>query len=184
MAEKRIEITQGLCRQVQLLIKGGASNKEAGEITGTSAATVSRIRSANYDAFKYQQNTEARRGYKLPVHHGGTFHKWVHTDEGMKCIEVRAEDLVKNDLQEEKKEDQVPGQLRMFIPGENQPPVPLIDENKLMRFLAGKMEQQAAKQDELMRELGRELGGMLIDIIKKLDKINDNLCQIMRRMDK
>ena len=83
-------------------------------------------------------------------------------------------------LEQIRQQDQVPGQLRMFIPGENQPPVPLIDENKLMRFLAGKMEQQ----DELMRELGRELGGMLIDIIKKLDKINDNLCQILRRMDK
>lgn len=169
MAEKRIEITQALCRQVQLLIKGGASNKEAGQITGTSAATVSRIRSADYDAAKYQQNTEARRA------------KVFEMEKAENLADI-GEQEVKRMVQQAC--DQVPGQIRMFLPGDGQPPVPLIDENKLMRFLAGKMEQQAAKQDEILRELMRELGEMLIDMIKKLDKINDNLCQVLRKLDR
>ena len=160
MADKKVEITQDMCRQAQLMIKGGATNKEAASLLGVSPATVSRIRSANYDLFKYQQNTEARRSYKLPAQHGGTFHKWVYTAEGMKFIEVKAEELVKNDLQEEKKDDQVPGQMEMDLP--TYPQIKETDMNKLMRFLAGKIGE----------------------ITTKLDKLNDNLCQILRRMDK
>ena len=137
MSEKRVEITNVLCRQVQLLIKGGATNKEAGSLVGVSAATVSRIRTANYDPFKYQQNTEARRK-----------------------LEVEVADAMDYISQEEQKdEDQVPGQMKMDLPEEEKETT---DQTKMMRFLAAKIGE----------------------VTTKLDKLNDNLCKILRRMDK
>lgn len=149
MSEKRVEITNVLCRKVQLLIKGGATNKEAGELVGVSAATVSRIRTANYDPFKYQQNTEARRKEEI---------EYKLTDPGLPKLER----FVHTDEYAEKEHEQVPGQMTMFMPAGGGEPMPVVDENKLMRFLAGKIGE----------------------VTTKLDKLNDNLCQILRRMDK
>ena len=164
MSEKRVEITNVLCRQVQLLIKGGATNKEAGYLVGVSAATVSRIRTANYDPFKYQQNTEARR--KL--------------EEKEEAKVADAMDYLSPE--EQKDEDQVPGQLSMDL----QPTYPQVKEtdlNKLMRFLAGKMDplgKQMDRHEGYILDMAQGICGLGM----KLDKINDNLCQILRRMDK
>lgn len=136
MADKKVEITQDMCRQAQLMIKGGATNKEAASFLGVSPATVSRIRSANYDLFKYLQNTDERR-----------------IKENDKKTDKRIAEAVAN--------YQVPGQMAMVLPEEKEQQAPA-DENKMMRFLAGKIG----------------------DITTKLDKLNDNLCQILRRMDK
>lgn len=148
MAEKkRKEITQALCRQVQLLIKGGASNREAGEITGTSAATVSRIRTAEYDAYKYHLNNTKRNEEEKKQANIQQDQETCATDPG--------------DMQPAE-DNQVPGQIKMFFPGEGKEPYPIYDENKIMRFLAGKMGE----------------------VTSKLDKLNDNLCQILRRLDR
>ena len=154
MAEKRIEITNTLCRQVQLLIKGGATNKEAGELVGVSAATVSRIRTANYDPFKYQQNTEARRKGEEQQTEDAVTKYFMQKEE-------RFGQPIVPPYIEERKPDQIPGQMAMFIPAGGGEPMPVVDENKLMRFLAGKIGE----------------------VTTKLDKLNDNLCQILRRMD-
>ena len=135
MADKKVEITQDMCRQVQLMIKGGATNKEAASFLGVSPATVSRIRSANYDLFKYLQNTDERR-----------------IKENDKKADKRIAEALAN--------YQVPGQMAMVLPEEKEQQAPA-DENKMMRFLAGKIGE----------------------ITTKLDKLNDNLCQILRRMD-
>lgn len=135
MADKKVEITQDMCRQAQLMIKGGATNKEAASFLGVSPATVSRIRSANYDLFKYLQNTDERR-----------------IKENDKKTDKRIAEAVAS--------DQVPGQMAMVLPAEKEQQAPA-DENKMMRFLAGKIGE----------------------ITTKLDKLNDNMCQILRKMD-
>ena len=153
MADKKVEITNEMCRQAQLLIKGGATNKEAASFLGVSPATVSRIRSANYDLFKYLQNTDERRirekdkkadnliteYFKQKVRHYGPPKIPPYLEEG----------------------GEVPGQVVMELPEEKEQQAPA-DDNKMIRFLAGKIGE----------------------ITTKLDKLNDNLCQILRRMDK
>ena len=157
MADKRIEVTQEMCRQVQLLIKGGATNKEAGRFVGVSASTVSRIRTANYDAVKYQQHTEARRaaesGMRLVP---DVFTKEVA--ENMPVPTYKDDGSGKAELTL----DQVPGQIKMLFPGEGKEPQVLVDENKMMRFLAAKIGE----------------------VTTKLDKINDTISQILRRLDR
>ena len=57
---KKVAITQDLCRMVELMLKGGAQQKEVGERLGISKATVSRIKTAGYDAEQYRKNTTER----------------------------------------------------------------------------------------------------------------------------
>ena len=131
---KKVAITQDLCRMVELMLKGGAQQKEVGERLGISKATVSRIKTAGYDAEQYRKNTTER---------------------------VEKENLAEGEQVEEQAEEQVPGQMKMELPL----PVMMDAEDlqtKLMRFQAGQVEK----------------------VLAKLEKINDNLCQILRKMDR
>ena len=58
---RKVVIDQALCRKVELLVKGGAKHSEVGSICGISSATVSRIRTAGFNAEKFQRNNDIRR---------------------------------------------------------------------------------------------------------------------------
>lgn len=161
MAEKRKDITQEICDQVKFLIKGGATNRKAGRFVGLSATTVSRIRTADYNAEQYRKNNEIRNAEekKEAGEYGCVYTGECELPEqGIMLTEEGP--VIREELQVTG--DQVPGQMKMFFQGEGKPPIPIVDETKLMRFLAGKTGE----------------------ITTKLDKINDNLCQILRRLDK
>ena len=156
---KKVAITQDLCRMVELMLKGGAQQKEVGERLGISKATVSRIKTAGYDAEQYRKNTTERvekenqaeateeekqiQGIRYPL----TVEK-VEMSEGGVSVTAR------------QAEEQVPGQMKMELP------LPATTDaedmqTKLMRFQAGQVQK----------------------ILAKLEKINDNLSQILRKMD-
>lgn len=156
---KKVAITQDLCRMVELMLKGGAQQKEVGERLGISKATVSRIKTAGYDAEQYRKNTTERvekenlaemteeekqiLGIRYPL----TVEK-VEMSEGGISVTAR------------QAEEQVEGQMEMELPL----PVTITAEDlqvKLMRFQAAQVEK----------------------ILAKLEKINDNLCQILRKAD-
>ena len=59
MAE-RMEVTQELCRKVQIML-GGAKAAEVADLLGISKSTVSRIKAAEFDAVKYAVNLNIRR---------------------------------------------------------------------------------------------------------------------------
>ena len=132
---KKVAITQDLCRMVELMLKGGAQQKEVGERLGISKATVSRIKTADYDAEQYRKNTTERV-------------EKVEMSEGGGSVTAR------------QAEERVEGQMEMELPL----PVTITAEDlqvKLMRFQAAQVEK----------------------ILAKLEKINDNLCQILRKAD-
>ena len=156
---KKVAITQDLCRMVELMLKGGAQQKEVGERLGISKATVSRIKTAGYDAEQYRKNTTERvekenmaelteeekqiLGIRYPL----TVEK-VEMSEGGASVTAR------------QAEERVEGQMEMELPL----PVTITAEDlqvKLMRFQAAQVEK----------------------ILAKLEKINDNLCQILRKAD-
>ena len=156
---KKVAITQDLCRMVELMLKGGAQQKEVGERLGISKATVSRIKTAGYDAEQYRKNTTERvekenmaelteeekqiLGIRYPL----TVEK-VEMSEGGASVTAR------------QAEERVEGQMEMELPL----PVTITAEDlqvKLMRFQAAQVEK----------------------ILAKLEKINDNLSQILRKMD-
>ena len=60
MKKERIVIDEALCRMVELMLKGGANRKEIRERLGVSSATISRIKTAGFNAAKYAENTARR----------------------------------------------------------------------------------------------------------------------------
>ena len=163
---KKVAITQDLCRMVELMLKGGAQQKEVGERLGISKATVSRIKTAGYDAEQYRKNTTERvekenlaeETVSIPLAPG----KVLRVDQNADGITVT-----------EMEEEQVPGQICMDLqPAEEQKPAEEHDaedlQTKMMRFLGGKF-GGVEKAEGL--------------IVEKLDKIIDYLAQIMRKMD-
>ena len=152
---KKVAITQDLCRMVELMMKGGAKPQEIGERLGISKTTVSRIKTAGYDAEQYRKNTTER------------VEKENQADKAAEEIQfpLKVEHVVMTDGGIEivctKPEEQVPGQISMDLqPAEEQKPE-MSDQVKLMRFQAAQVEK----------------------ITSKLDKLIDYMAQILRKLD-
>lgn len=160
---KKVAITQDLCRMVELMLKGGAQQKEVGERLGISKATVSRIKTAGYDSEQYRKNTtervekENQAEVSIPLVPG----KVLRVDQNANGITVT-----------EMEEEQVPGQICMDLqPAEEQKPE-MSDQTKLMRFLAGKF-----------NEVDTTVQVTQAEILLHIGKIEDYLAQILRKMD-
>lgn len=160
---KKVAITQDLCRMVELMLKGGAKQKEVGERLGISKATVSRIKTAGYDAEQYRKNTtervekENQAEVSIPLVPG----KVLRVDQNANGITVT-----------ETEEEQVPGQICMDLqPAEEQKPE-MSDQTKLMRF-------QASQVDKIIGQMMVNVDALLM----KLDRLNDTMSMILRKMD-
>ena len=127
---KRTQITEQICKQAQLMRRGGANQTEIGKLLGINPCTVSRLEAAGFDMTTYQENRKARR---------------------------EKEQARKQEPEEPKAEEQVPGQMEMDLTPK---PAEMSDQVKMMRFIAGQV-------DKLYMEL---------------EKINDTMCQILRMM--
>ena len=150
--KERAIITPVLIRQVQLMLAGGATGKEAAEITGTSEGTISRIKKAGFDYDTFVKNTEARR----------------------KTAEVPEKKLEQLELQggvdyQVQVNEQLAGQMKMDLPEEK---TELSDTVKMMRFLGGKLGTIEGKIEFL------NVTAALIN--ENLGKICDYLGQILR----
>lgn len=137
---KRTIVDQKMCDMVRMMMAGKPKIKTVADMLGVGASTIQRIQAAGFDAQKYKQLTGER-----------------------KAKERQDKEPAAEDNQE------LPGQIKMFFPEGGGAPVQMMDESKLIRFLAGKI--------DLLSQFLAELGA-------KLDKIIDNQAQILRRMDK
>lgn len=159
MSKERMMITQGLCDHVQILLKGGASMKKAGEMVGISQSTVSRIQAAEFSASLYEERNTERRAKeqqkrKLEEKKAEVFEKLNEKFPDMKPAEGQ----------------QVPGQMKMNLPEVKQynpdsgkfEPYTVKDINTMMRF-------QAAMTDK---------------ILMKLDQLNDTMSMVLRAVRK
>ena len=160
---KKVAITQDLCRMVELMLKGGAQQKEVGERLGISKATVSRIKTAGYDAEQYRKNTtervekENQAEVSIPLVPG----KVLRVDQNANGITVT-----------EMEEEQVPGQICMDLQQAEEQKPEMREQTKLMRFLAGKFGDEYELISACMGSLTHHLV-----------KIEDYLAQILRKMD-
>ena len=162
---KKVAITQDLCRMVELMLKGGAKQKEVGERLGISKATVSRIKTAGYDAEQYRKNTtervekenqaEEEEKIRFPL----TVEKVEATEDGISVV-ARQE------------EEQVPGQICMNLQPAEEQKQEMSDQTKLMRFIAGQVDKRERNAQIYTGE-----------IITHMAKIEDYLAQILRKMD-
>ena len=109
-AKKNRPITEEVCRQLQLMMAGGADGKEAARLVGISQGRASRIKKANFDLATYRENDRRER---------------------------EEEKRRKEQPAEEQAEEQVPGQIAMDLTPAEEKEETLGDmQTKMMRFQA------------------------------------------------
>ena len=163
--KERTIITPVLIRQVQLMLAGGATGKEAAEITGTSEGTISRIKKAGFDYDTFVKNTEARRKKMEEAF-----------DEMNRQFPEMAPQPEQLELQggvdyQVKVNEELPGQIGMDLQPEK--PAEMSDQVKLMRFLAGRFD---------LIEKSQALGVAMIN--ENLVKINENMVKATMSIDR
>lgn len=189
--KERTIITPVLIRQVQLMLAGGATGKEAAEITGTSEGTISRIKKAGFDYDTFVKNTEARRktaeapqwntlGFPMKVE------KVEETEDGLKITARQPEQL---ELQggvdyQMKVNEELPGQIGMDLQPEK--PAEMSDQVKMMRLIASqadKIVNQEKMNEHVQKDIWKKLDEMLLMEARILDMLirnHDSLGQVLR----
>ena len=136
---KRTNVTEELCRAVQLMMAGNPDQKEVARLLGTSATTVSRIKAAGFDYQTFLKNTELRKIEQQTVKAEAAVEKINAEIDKVRAAEAQT----------------VPGQIRMEIPEkplEAEKPE-MSDQVKMMRFIAGQV-------DRIVKALGEVLAAV------------------------
>ena len=118
---KKVQVTDQICKQAQLMRRGGANQTEIGKLLGMNPCTISRIEKAGFNYEKYMEN---RRMAK---------------EKEKKAKEQPQE--------QEPAEEQVPGQIEMELIAAK--PAEMSDQVKLMRFQAGQIDKVVLKLDHI-----------------------------------
>lgn len=132
---KRTNVTEELCRAVQLMMAGNPDQKEVARLLGTSATTVSRIKAAGFDYQTFLKNTELRKIEQQTVKAEAAVEKINAEIDKVRAAEAQT----------------VPGQIRMEIPEkplEAEKPE-MSEQTKMMRFIAGQVDRIIKKLEEL-----------------------------------
>lgn len=120
---KQIQITEGICKQVGLMRKGGASQAEIAKLLGLSPCTISRIETAGFDRETYEENQRQRR---------------------------EKEKRKTEEQEKEPAEEPVTGQIRMDLDSaEGHLNVPMSDQTKMMRFQAAQVDKLYMKLEKI-----------------------------------
>ena len=166
--KERKPVDEKMCRQVQLLLGGGATGEEAAEIVGVSTGTISRIRKAGFDMETFRKNTEERK------------------EREKKAAAPQELELQGGVDYQVRVNEEMPGQIAMDLktPAEEKPE--MSDQVKLIRFLAGRfdaLEKKIEASDEKQSNDVAALCQWIVVACTKIDKVNDYMGQILRKMD-
>ena len=116
---KRSKITEQMCRQAQLMRKGGANQTMIAALLGVNACTISRMEAAGFDWKAYVENGKIRR--------------------------EREKNMQKEP--EAETTEQVPGQIEMDLTTEGK--AEMSEQTKLMRFQAAQVDKLIMKMDQI-----------------------------------
>lgn len=147
--KERVKIDAKLCRQVELMMRGGATQEETAQMTGISATTVSRIKAAGYDAVQFMANNDRRR----------IMEKDRNADKVIEQImKLKEEAEERKAMQEEGRE--LPGQMKLELVYDQsiaeeykKEQEEKNDQTKMMRFYAAQIEKVLKKLDILIEEV-------------------------------
>ena len=209
MNKERTVITQQLCDHVKALLAGKLTHKKAAEFTGIGKATVDRIVAAGFNAEQYAKNTAARKEekekkqaeeQKQTIRYGCVYTGTCElpqtgielTPEGpinRETIMIAREEMIKFT-----DDNQVPGQMEMdLLPAEEQENSNseleqlLTAINSRMKVTDDLLERVIENQNSLLKYIAGKitlLGGTLGRMIDRIERQNDFLGQILRRIDK
>lgn len=150
---KRTVIDEQLCRQVQLLLKGGAKVEEAAQITGTSSGTIGRIKKADYNIDRFNENKKAATKKET--------------------VELVYDATIAEEYrQEQARKGELPGQMKIALPAE-EPKSEMSEQTKMMRFQAAQVDklivQQAQWMDEICMKMNKmyDMMGQIIRVLRR-----------------
>lgn len=147
---KKVQITDQICKQIQLMRKGGANQTEIGRLLGISAPTISRIEKAGFNVDRYLENKRLAREREM---------KAKAEEEKPLTVTISAEDVGQP--------EQVPGQMEMELTTKTaEEPDRIV---KLMRF-------QAHEVDLILKRISECFDLLIL----KTDKLNDTMSMILR----
>ena len=156
---KRTQITEAICKQAQLMRRGGANQTEIGKLLGVNPCTISRIEAAGFDLETYQANRKAQRekekAAKRPV------------------VELVYDPSIAEEYrkeQEAKAAEELPGQIRMDLTPEKPE---MSDQTKLMRF-----------QAHMTDDLKKTIIDMIAIVTVNQNKLYDMVGQLIRAVRK
>ena len=118
---KKTKITEQLCKQIELMRKGGANQTEVGRLLGINGCTVSRIEAAGYDFTKYTENRKIRRE---------------------KETAAKKQETEDTPAEEQPIEGQIEMDMTIMKPE-------MSDQTKMMRFQAAQIDKLIMKLDQI-----------------------------------
>ena len=125
---KKMQITDQVCKQIQLMLKGGAKQTEVGALLGIHASTVRKIAKAGFSVEQYLENKKMER--------------------------EREKQTLKPAEEQQPAEEQVTGQIEMDLtPGKPE----MSDQVKMMRFMAGQVDKLYMKMETINDTLNQIL---------------------------
>ena len=134
---KKMQVTDQICKQAQLMRKGGANQTEIGMLLGVNPCTISRIEKAGFDLATYTAQRKERREKEMKK-----------AEEPQRAEEPQAQ------------EEQVPGQIEMELIEKK--PQEMTEQVKLMRFQAGQIDKLVLKLDHINDTLN-----MILRVMRK-----------------
>ena len=120
---KRQQVTEQICKQAQLMRRGGANQTEIAKLLGVNPCTISRMEAAGFDIQTYNEQQRKRR-------------------------EMERKRKEEPQPEEAPAEEQVPGQMKMELTAAEKP-AEMSEQVKMMRFLAGQMDRLYMKLETL-----------------------------------
>ena len=135
-AKRKVQITEQICRQAQLMRKGGANQQQVADLLGVNSSTVSRIEAAGFDFATYAENRRIRKEKEEKRKHESS-------------VTISAEDVGQP--------EQVPGQMEMELTTAEGQKSEMSDQTKLMRFQAGQVEKMITSLEEWANTLSMKL---------------------------
>ena len=135
---KRTQITEQICKQAQLMRKGGANQTEIGKLLGVNPCTISRIEAAGFDLETYTKMMKERREKE----------KKAKKDEVVLVYDPSiAEEYRREQEAKRAAEEPIPGQIEMDLTTAK--PAEMSDQVKMMRFIAGQVDKLYMKLDTI-----------------------------------
>ena len=135
---KKTQITEMICKQAQLMRKGGANQTEIGHLLGVNPCTISRIEAAGFDLETYTRNMRERRAKEKEKE------KDTRTKVELVYDPSIAEEYRKE--QEAKAEPQIEGQIEMELTTMKPE---MSEQTKMMRFQAAQVDKLIMKLDQI-----------------------------------
>ena len=146
---KKTQITELICKQAQLMRKGGANQTEIGHLLGVNPCTISRIEAAGFDLETYTRNMRERRAKEKE--------KDARTKVELVYDPSIAEEYRKE--QEAKAEPQIEGQIEMELTTLKPE---MSEQTKMMRFQAAQVDKLIMKLDQIYN-----INSMILRAVRK-----------------